>query len=474
METPRYIKLSELTEKVKIILNNALADTYWIIAEISGHKFYPNNDRHYFELVENIDGKTEPIAKVKGVSWRDGTISIKQFENFTGQPFTNGIQVLIRVKIEFHSAYGFQLILKEIDPMFTIGNLEKKRRDTLAKLLAENPDFIQKKGDEYETINKKLKLNAVIQCIAIIGSPNSEGYNDLIHTLEANQYGYKFKTEIYQSAVQGLDAEKELIKKLIDIYNSKLTYDCVVIIRGGGAKTDFLVFDTYNLNRAVAKFPIPIITGIGHHKDISIVDLMAHSSTKTPTKAAEFIISHNQFFENQILQLQKNIVIKAQQNLQKLNKMVNSANLSIINNSNLLLTHHKTNLNKSFQNFIYNTNKILINYKSLQLNILNRVITKPQIIVSNKSVEVCNIQNNIKLLTSKLLNFQSGYIGHYKKIMKLSSPENILNLGFAILSHNGEIISDVSSLNVGEELNVTTSKLILKTTIKEKNQIDGK
>ncbi|HEX8515170.1 MAG TPA: exodeoxyribonuclease VII large subunit [Bacteroidia bacterium] len=297
----QHIKLSDLTKKVEEAIKNTFgSEFYWIVAEISTHKFYPNNDRHYFEFIEKVEGEMDPVAKVKGVSWQSGSQCIKLFEKDTGQVFTNGVQVLVKVKVEYQSAFGLQLVLLDIDSSFTLGNLEKQRRETLERLVKENPDSIKKIGEEYFTKNKAIKLNAVIQNIAIIGSPNSEGYTDFTHTITNNQFHYKFAIDIYQSSVQGMEAEKELVNKLVFVFQNSTKYDCVVIIRGGGAKTDFLVFDTYNLARAVARFPIPIITGLGHHKDVSVVDLMVHTSTKTPTKAAEFIISHNRAFEDSI------------------------------------------------------------------------------------------------------------------------------------------------------------------------------
>ncbi|MBZ0245766.1 MAG: exodeoxyribonuclease VII large subunit [Cyclobacteriaceae bacterium] len=183
----QHIKLSELTLKIKEVLTNAFElNEYWIVAEISSHKFYPNNDRHYFEFIEKEEGSNDPIAKIRGVSWRLGSEHIKSFEQATGQVFSNGIEVLAKVKVEFHQSHGLQLILQNIDPTFTLGNIEKQRRDTLHRLLSENKDTIELVGEEYVTRNKKLDFNPTIQNLAIIGSPNSEGYTDFIDTVNKN------------------------------------------------------------------------------------------------------------------------------------------------------------------------------------------------------------------------------------------------------------------------------------------------
>jgi exodeoxyribonuclease VII large subunit len=458
---------------VKEVIAQSFQDTYWIIAEVSGHKFYANNDRHYFDLVENMEGQTEPIAKIKSVSWKEGSASIAQFEQITGQSFTNGLQVLIRVKVEFHGAYGFQLILKEIDASFTLGNLEKKRRETLERLVAENPDSIRKVGEEYITKNKLLVLNTVIQSIAIIGSPNSEGYVDFKHTLEHNQFGYTFRVDIYQSAVQGLDAEKELANKFMDIYNSGIAYDCVVIIRGGGAKTDFVVFDTYHLARVAARFPFPIITGVGHHKDVSVVDLMVHTNTKTPTKAAEFIIAHNKAFEEQLLRIQKNIVIKTQQILAYSGNLVAQNNLSIVRQTNQMLSGFKDRLT-GFKQVLVNASRTVLYLQQSDLTgLFNKVIMKPQMRVAHQQQELENCKANLMGFSRRYLINKNAYLAHDVSIVRLMSPQNILKRGFAMLSMNGKILSNTAGIQEHDELTIHTAGRQISTVVTHITTSDG-
>ena len=469
-----YIKLSELTKKVEAVIKQSFGtEYYWIIAEISSHSFYTNPNRHYFELIEKAENKINPIAKVKGVSWEGGSQYIKFFEKETGQKFTNGLEVLIKVKVEFTSAYGFQLVLLEIDQAFTLGNLEKQRIATLIKLVSENPSFIKKVGEEYFTVNKQLKFNTAIKRIALIGSPNSQGFTDFEHTIKVNQFGYKFSIDIYQSSVQGSEAEQELINKLIAIYKSNKKYDCVVIIRGGGGKTDFLVFDSYNLARAVAKFPIPIITGIGHHKDVSIVDLMAHTSTKTPTKVAEFIISHNRTFEDAILLLQKSLIIKSQQLLSNSLQKINATNIIIINKSRTFLNFHKDSLYKLNQIVINNTKTILYNRQTNLVSLLNQILSKPKIITANKFSELNNLLGNLKIFSNKYLINQKGYLGHYESIVKLMSPKNILKKGFAIVSQKGRILKNAETIIPGNDLVISMELYEINTKVISKSKNNG-
>jgi exodeoxyribonuclease VII large subunit len=461
----QHIKLSELTQQVRDVMRGSFPDSYWIVAEVSGHKFYPNNDRHYFELVEKAEGSNEPIAKVNARAWFEGSQTIHQFETVTGQKFTTNLQVLIRVKVEFHPAHGFALILVDIDPSFTLGNLERQRLETLQRLVDENPDAVRKLGDEYITRNKNLPLNPVIQHIAIIGSPNSEGYVDFTHTLQHNQHGYQFNIDIYQSSVQGMAAEKELVNRFIDIHASEKKYDCVVLIRGGGAKTDFLVFDTYQLSRVAARFPIPIITGLGHHKDVSIVDLMVHTSVKTPTKAAEFIIAHNRRFEEEILVMQRTIIIKSQQLVAEQVHDINTTQVFIMNQTRLLVNHHQDQM-QGFKQAITRQGTALLQKQQTSIHgLINAIKSGTKITVTHEQMEIKNRTEKIKTFSNKFLTNQKTKMDNFHSMIKIMDPKNILKKGFAMVVQDGKIISDPQNIQPGSEITVVMEKYDIDTQV---------
>jgi exodeoxyribonuclease VII large subunit len=470
----KHIKLSELTTNVQNVINDSFGSRFfWVIAEISGHKLYANEDRHYFEFIEKNEGSKDPVAKVRGVSWRSGSQTIRSFEQNTGQKFTDGLEVLAKVKVEFHQSYGFSLVLHDIDLSFTLGNIEKQRQATLLKLVTDNPDTIRKIGEDYVTKNKEIKLPAIIQRIAVIGSHNSEGYTDFHHTLSNNQFNYKFSVDIYHSSVQGGEAEKELINKLISIYQSEKKYDCTVIIRGGGAKSDFLVFNAYGLSRAVARFPIPVITGVGHQKDVSIVDLMANTNTKTPTKAAEFIIAKNRQFEDNITVLQKQIVIKAQQRISVALKIINQTNIVVINKSRTLINIYKDNLVGFNQILVNKTHSIIYNKKTALVSLLNQLTTRPLMITSHRLLDLNNQLSNLKIFTRKYLINKRGYLGHDESMIKALSPKNILKRGFAIISYKGTVLKDSERLSTGDEIIISMHDNTINTKITSKIKNDG-
>ncbi len=444
-----HIKLSELTHKIRQVIDEAFgAETYWIVAEISGHKMYQQGERHYFEFVEKDEESEMETAKVRGIAWRMGSDSIRDFERMTGQTFKDGIEVLARVKVEYSGKYGLSLILIEIDKNWTLGNLEKQKQATLARLVAENPDAIQLVDEEYITINKKARFGAVIQHIAVIGSPNSAGYKDFEGIIHTNRFHYQFVIDTYQSAVQGEGAPGEIVNRLVSIYQSGKKYDAVVIIRGGGAKTDFLVFNNYLLAKAVARFPIPIITGIGHLIDTSIVDMMVNTTTNTPTKAAEFIVSHNRHFEDQVIRLQNIITIKSQQLLANSLKGISAANLNVINKTRSILDGQRDSLQ----------------------SLSRKISTKPQMMVSHQSRDLVNLIANLKSFSHKYFTFKKGMIAHQESMIRMARPESILKRGFAIVKKNGRPVGNAENIQPEDQLSIIMTDYDLDTKVETKRR----
>jgi exodeoxyribonuclease VII large subunit len=308
------VKLSELTKEIADVVNGHFGHKfYWVIAEVTSHRFVAKNGYHYFELSEKHGPAQTNITKISCTALSVGSEAIRNFESYTRQKFDNNLEVMVKIKVDYSIEYGLRTILQDVDVAFTIGNLEKLKQQTLARLLKDEAAHIQKLGEQYITTNKKLSYPGIIKGIALITSKESEGYADFCHTLTANHYGYQFHLFKFFCKVQSETAGEEIIACLKTIYTSYRRHiDAVVICRGGGAQTDFLTFNQYNISRAVARFPIPIITGIGHHRNQSLVDLLVRTETKTPTQAAEFIINHCHSSEIKVLDLQKSITVNGQ------------------------------------------------------------------------------------------------------------------------------------------------------------------
>ena len=447
------IRLSELTTQISNAINGIFgSNTFWVIADVSNYTYKPQSNFHYFELVEKDKSSSKILAKIAGRAWGNASVNISNFEKATGQQFKNDINVLVQVAVQYNPAFGLQLNLLDIDTTFTLGRFEQQRKETLEKLVRDNPAFIRVADGQYHTRNSELTLNAVLQRIAVISSDTSAGYLDFKHTLATNAFGYHFEVDDYFALVQGEGNAKQVLSKLIAVFESGKTYDALVIIRGGGAQTDFLIFDNYELSRAIAKFPVPIITGIGHQKNETIADLMAHTSTKTPTKTAEFLIAHNRHFEESLLSLQQQLVIKTFQ----------------------LMNVHKEQLNRLNQITINSAKNLLHEKHRDMLNLSGMILTNPKIILSNKKKDLENLLANIKSYNRMYFINQARYISHFESVVRLMSPQNILNKGFAIVKVGDRIISDASLVEPGAELTITLAATEINTKVLSKTNRNGK
>jgi exodeoxyribonuclease VII large subunit len=274
------LTLYELNALVRRGLEQCLPDEYWIQAELSDVR--TNASGHcYLEFVQKDARSGQLVAKARGMIW-SGTYRMLRpyFEKSTGQAFTSGIKVLVKVGVEFHELYGYSLNVRDIDPAYTLGDMARRRREILLQLEQEG----------VLTLNKELDMPILPQRVAVVSSATAAGYGDFCHQLEHNSRGFHFRIELFPALMQGNQVERSLLAALDSINARADEFDVVVIIRGGGATSDLSGFDTYLLAAACAQFPLPIITGIGHERDDTVLDAVAHTRVKTPTAAAELLI----------------------------------------------------------------------------------------------------------------------------------------------------------------------------------------
>lgn len=473
MQLSSAIRLSQLnrkiTDSIEAVFHN---QNYWVIADVTNHSYKADKNYHNFELVEKDTKSNAIVARIMGKAWGSGALKITEFEDATGQRFTNNLQVLLQVNVEYHPLYGLAINLLNIDSSYTLGILEQQRNETLKRLVLQN-EFIQKIGEGYITDNIRLKLNPVLQRIALISSSISAGAEDFKHTLENNSFGYVFKVDNYFATVQGDKNAGLLLEKLIAVYNSKITYDVVVITRGGGSQTDFLIFDNYRIARAAAKFPIPIITGIGHQKNQSITDMMVHTQTKTPTKAAEFIIAHNRGFEERLLSFQKNIIITSQKLITSKGRTLAEIRHILTNTAKDTLARRKDILAK-LNILTINSAKTIFTGNSQKVDtIINRLTGLPLFIINNRKNGLVNVQERLKTANMQYHRNQKRKLDNFTMLFKMISPNNILKKGYAIIKLEGKVISDSKVLEPGMEIDVILSQTVITSTIQKKSDYNG-
>jgi exodeoxyribonuclease VII large subunit len=326
----QHLRLSDLAALIDQTLYSKFGpNTFWVKAETSDIKNYFDRQYCFLTLVEKDANST--IAKMDAVIWRQQYHIIKDFSKATGISFDKNISLLMRVQVGFNAQYGLRLQILELDSGFTLGAIELQRQATLMQLVEKNPKTISLTNGAYVTLNAKLMLPMVLQKIALITAPGSDGERDFKHELMHNALGYYFEVDSYLTQIQGKDADKAILGQLDLILNIGKKYDLVAIVRGGGSQLDFSAFDTYDLGLKIATFPIPVVAGIGHERNVSIADLMCFSSLKTPTKAASFIIEHNSIFEQQIDRLKSRLVYVADGIIQTSKNNIERASVALKN-----------------------------------------------------------------------------------------------------------------------------------------------
>lgn len=286
----KQYSLIELCDQIDEVLSVELAESYWVRAEIAS---LTERGHCYMELVEKARNNSI-AAKVRATCWSHVYhLLAAYFANETGQALSVGMQVLLQVEVSFHAVYGLSLNVLGIDPTFTLGDMARQRQQTIQRL----------QEDGVMEMQKALEIPKLPRRIAVVSAADAAGYGDFCHQLESNNGGFLFRTRLFPAIMQGEQSPMSIISALESIAASAEDYDVVVIVRGGGATTDLRNFDDYSLAFHCANFPLPIIAGIGHTRDVSIVDMVVHTSVKTPTAAAEWLINSMQMQADKIGEL---------------------------------------------------------------------------------------------------------------------------------------------------------------------------
>lgn len=277
----QHLTLLLLNSLVRETIELGMPDDYWVEAELS--EVRERGGHCYMELVQKDDDGAVPVARASAKCWRSAWALVRpHFERVTGESLRPGMKVLLQVHAQFHEAYGFSWIVTDIDPTFTLGDMARRRQEVIRRL----------KEEGVFDLNKELRLSPFANRVAVVSADTAAGYGDFCNQLATNSYGFDFSVTLFPAIMQGARTEASIISAL-DAVNADLdAFDCVVIIRGGGATSDLSAFDSLALSENVANFPLPVVTGIGHERDESVLDMVAHTRAKTPTAAAAFLIDN--------------------------------------------------------------------------------------------------------------------------------------------------------------------------------------
>ena len=383
--------LFELNEYVKRVIALNFQEPVWIECELSQVKESRGN--YYLDFVQKKEDSEEIIAQSGGYIWFKNALFLKKKLGELFQAILkDGTAVKVKVSVEFHERYGLKLNVEDIDPTFTVGQLELIRQKILQRLQDEG------KLD----LNKRNRLPSVVQRIAIISAENAAGYIDFINQLAHNPYGYQYKTTLFSAALQGSNTEREVVSALETIFSQKQNFDVIAIIRGGGSKLDLAAFDNYNIAHSISQSPLPVLSGIGHEIDVSVTDLVSHTFFKTPTALAAFLIDYNADFEGKIMDKTWDALLYAQN----------------------IIRQHQIGLNQTISTLWF----------------------APSEKLRHGRVLIDNNLSKLGLISKNIVQTQQEKLRFIEIQLELLNPREILKKGFAMVSFGGEWIKSSKSV----------------------------
>lgn len=430
------LSLYELNALVKRSIHSCMPDAYWVQAELSDVR--SNYSGHcYLEFVQKEPRGNNLIAKARGTIWSPVYRLLKPyFEEETGQAFVAGIKVLVKVAVEFHELYGFSLTVQDIDPSYTLGDMARRRREILKQLEEEG----------VLTLNKELELPLLTQRIAVISSATAAGYGDFCNQLEHNPYGFIFHPRLFPAVMQGDRVEQSVIAALDAINARRDHWDVVVIIRGGGATSDLSGFDTYDLAANCAQFPLPIITGIGHERDDTVLDSVSHTRVKTPTAAAEFLINHVHDAAEMLEEYASSVLYAVSTRMEK----------------------EKTRLARMIERIPIQIKMRLKDEHYRQERVMRQLEVGLQSCLTSEAHRLQIKETQLNIASQRCLVSEDHRLQLLERGLKAASPEHLLKRGYSITLKNGKAVTDAAALQPGDELTTRFAKGEIKSIVTPK------
>ena len=429
----RAYTLKELNAMVRDAIETELPDEYWVQAELAECR--ESRGHCYMELIEKDELNNTPIARSSAKCWKSTWNVVRPyFERETGQRLHAGMKVLLKVYAQFHEAFGFSWIVTDIDPTYTLGDMARRRQEIIAHLKAEG----------VFDLNRELYMPLFPQRIAVISSATAAGYGDFCNQLADNSYGFYFSTQLFEATMQGEATEQSIIQALNRIYLSVNSFDVVVIIRGGGATSDLSCFDSLPLAENVANFPLPVITGIGHDRDESIIDMVAHTNVKTPTAAAALLISYLKDVLDAINQAEATITRRVRSQLEMEKLRLNRITSILPRLFPTIKARQETRLDALYNRISSHVGQTLLTCNA-------RLIT---------------LEQKLPLVAVQRISTEKHQLAIMEEKSKLLDPTLLLSRGYSITLKDGKAVRDPKSLTSGDEIVTRLEKGTIKSIIK--------
>ncbi len=413
------ISLLELNCLVRETLEIGMPDAYWVEAELADVR--ESAGHCYMELVQKDEFGSIPVARASAKCWRNTWMLVRpHFERVTGERLHAGMKVLLQVRAQFHENYGFSWIVTDIDPTFTLGDMARKRMEIVQTL----------KEEGVFDLNRELSIPLFAQRIAVISSATAAGYGDFCSQLDNNVYGFDFLVELFPAVMQGEQVEQSVIAALNRINDCADLFDCVVIIRGGGATSDLSGFDTLALAENVANFPLPVITGIGHERDESVLDMVANTRVKTPTAAAAFLIDNLKHVLDRINTAKDRITSAVRSRIDYESMHLARLSVSIPSLSSLVITRRQSSLSSLY----------------------GRLCAAASSGLASRRSRLEAIGASLAPLSSRVLLVEGHRVQMLAQRVAASDPSLLLRRGYSVTLHNGRAVTDASTLACGDVL----------------------
>ena len=429
------VSLLELNNIVRRLLEIEMSDTYWVKAEISTMQV-AYNGHCYMELVQKDDKGGNFVAKARANVWKSTFQPLRtRFEIETGQKLSAGLNVLLEVSVSFHEQYGYALVVHDIDPTYTMGDMARRRREILARLQA----------DGVLELNKELKIPMLPQRIAVISSATAAGYGDFCNQLNENQYGFKFSVTLFSAVMQGDRAEQSVISALDSIARRISDFDVVVIIRGGGATSDLNCFDSYMLAMNIANFPLPVITGIGHERDDTVIDVVAHTRVKTPTAAAELLIG---------------VVLESAATLQQLGVRLAERVRGVMEDEKRRMTVLSQKIPSLFS-------ILKIKQENLMDQLLIKALAAARKNITDAKYEQNRFEERLATAARNYMVVQKHRLELLERSIDVADPVHLLQRGYSLTLCNGHVVKSVALLKQGDRLTTRFADGTVDSTITE-------
>lgn len=473
--------LQEVTRSIQKTLRERYTSSFWVTAEMNKINYYKQSGHCYPDLVEKKDGKV--IAQIRAHLWKDdyNRINLK-FQSTLQESLKDGIKILFLARIVFDASHGLSLWIMDIDPAYTLGDLEKEKQETIHSLKSENC-FDQ---------NRSLKLPLLPQRLAIISVDSSKGYADFIKVIGSNPWNYKFFHFLFPAVLQGERAVADIIYQLKRIKKIINHFDVVAIIRGGGGDIGLSCYNNYNLAKEICAFPIPVITGIGHATNETVTEMVAHFNAITPTKLAEYLLQkfHNYAVpvkeaEKKLVDRSKRLISEKKTSLHSEVKMFRSVTTNILQINRNQLDNSSLNVSKNIgfivssqKRLLANTNIELIKQSTFLLNASKLAIRQMAFSAGKdamaqgrqNALRILQLKDRMSLAASALLRASDSQINNVEQNIKILNPKNVLKRGFTLTTINSKIVKTISEINTGDIITTILRDGTVNSKVESKKQ----